>query len=128
MSDLEQQRRALRQEWPERSVSGGGQIPALTVEQRALAHTFYGHLIACGIERLTKSGVKFMSRGNMSASTGMMDALRHGAQLGLWKEVDGKSYYTHNHLTRPFMLAALALHDERVKLEQKRTADGQGNG
>ena len=113
MGDLEQERRAYKPDSGMLVARGGG--TNLTVEQRALAHTFYGHLIACGIERLTKTGVKFLSRGNLSASTGMMDALRHGAQLGLWKEVDGKSYYTHTHLTRPFMLTALALHDERVR-------------
>lgn len=107
------------------SGSRGGQVPALTVEQRALAVSFYGHLIAGGIERLLKLDIKFLSRGNLSASTGVMDALRDGAKLGLWKEVDGKSYYTHTSLTRPFMLTALAIHDERRKHGETRPKVGE---
>jgi len=123
VNDLESQRRAFNA-WGKNDLVTRVSCDNtnLTPAQRTLADSLYGHLIACGIERLSKLDIKFLSRGNLSASSGMMAALADGAKLGLWKEADGKSYYTHTNLTRPFMLTALALHDERRKSGEERAS------
>lgn len=115
MSDLEQQRRVLAPSPHERSLNGGGQIPALTPEQRTLADSLSGTFIASALERLAKDNARWFTRATLGASGDTMKAVHAGEQLGLWKKADGKNYYIFTRLTRPWMLTALALHDERVR-------------
>lgn len=107
------------------SGTRGGQIPTLTPAQRSLASTHYGHMLAGALERVMQRGDKWFTRASLSASAGTMDAVYAGETLGLWKKPDGKSYYTFTNLTRPWMLTALALHDERVRDEQARAKLGE---
>lgn len=121
MSDLEAQRRALQPDSGMLVARGGG--TNLTVEQRALANTFHGHLLAFALDRPRIQSAQYFTAASVGASSGVMEAIRLGADLGLWKANADKPYWTFTHLTRPFMLTALALHDERVRAAPKPIPD-----
>jgi len=114
VSDLEQQRRALPQEWPERSVSGGGQIPNLTPEQRQLAEDKTAWSVADKIHAwaLSPEGGTWFTQWKLNLTPGEMSIVRRGSDLGLWKRHPDKPLWRHTPLTWPWLLAALALRDE----------------
>ena len=87
----------------------------LTDQQRALASSFHGYLLACGIERLANAGTRYFSLAKLQASTGVIEAISAGEQLGLWSRNATKQYWTHTALTWPFIRTAIALADERAK-------------
>jgi hypothetical protein len=125
MSNLEQQRRALRQEWPERSVSGGGQIPALTPEQRAAAH--HADALADTLLPILDGGKKWFTAYDVReqrAGTLLHDLERVGIITKHKSTNHDGYYYKPTNLTRPFLLTALALRDERIKAMQERADAG----
>ena len=112
MSDIEQQRRALRQEWPERSVSGGGQIPNLTPEQYALAQDKNAWLLADEIHHLDAS---WFTRHGLHLTPSQMNIVQRGCGLGIFKKSAAKEYWRKTPITRAWVLTALALRDEWIK-------------
>jgi hypothetical protein len=117
VTDLEQQRRALTPDPSERSVSGGGQIPNLTIEQRALCHGFHAYLLASAIERCTNRDGRWFSAGGLALSSDCMSIVHHGESLGLWRRNSAKPYWTHTAATWPWVRTAIALFDEQTRAE-----------
>ena len=117
MNDLEQQRRALKPDPHERSVSGGGQIHSLTPEQRALAHGFHAYLLASAIERCTNRDGRWFSAGGLAVSSQCMSIVHDGERLGLWRGAGHKPYWTHTAATWPWVRTAIALFDEQERAE-----------
>ncbi len=112
MTDIEHQRRAQQPDVP---LNGGGQIPNLTLEQRALAHGFHAYLLASAIERCTNRDGRWFSAGGLSVSSQCMDIVHAGERLGLWKGAGRKPYWTHTAATWPWVRTAIALFDEQAR-------------
>ena len=88
----------------------------LTPEQRALANTLHGELLASAIERETnRDGGRWFSAGRLAVGESSMAVVRDGERLGLWIRRDGKDYWRFNERTWPWVRTALALAEERSK-------------
>jgi hypothetical protein len=125
MSDLEQQRRALPQEWPERSVSGGGQIPNLTPAQREQAQ--FADLFAEEVLKLLSKGKNWFTAYEVREKPegSLLLNLEKVGVITKHKSTqhDGH-YYKLCPIARVFALTALALRDERRRTMQERTGGG----
>ena len=88
----------------------------LTPEQRALADTLHGELLASAIERETnRDGGRWFSAGRLAIGEATMQIVRKGEALGLWARRENKDYWRFNERTWPWVRTALALADERSK-------------
>ena len=94
-----------------------GGVPNLTLEQRALADTFAGTILASKIMAMLAShGQQWLSRFDAGAASGtgkLLDELAACGVLSVEKAKHGGVYWKHTPLTRPWCLTALALLREK---------------
>ncbi len=110
MSDLESQRRALQPDSGMLVARGGG--TNLTPEQRSLAEDKASWLLA---EKIYKAGAKWFTRHSLRLTPSQVNIVQRGCELGIFRRNEFKEYWHHTHLTRPWLLTALALRDEWSK-------------
>ena len=82
----------------------------LTAEERALAASFYGNLLASALQR---RGEGWFTPGSLGASAGVTAAIRSGEALGLWRQKEGTGYLIYTEKTSVFIRAALAIEQEK---------------
>ena len=124
MSDLEQQRRALKPDPDQRSMSGGGQIPSLTRQQWEKAN--YSDEFAADVLPLIDSGKNWFTAYDIKQKPVWLEGLTSIGIITIHKSTkhDGHYYKPVPGLTRAFCLTALALRDERRRTMAERTPRG----
>ena len=83
---------------------------SLTAEERALAASFYGNLLASALHR---RGEGWFTPGSLGASAGVTAAIRSGEALGLWRQKEGAGYLIFTEKTSVFIRTALAIEREK---------------
>lgn len=78
----------------------------LTAEERALAASFYGNLLASALHR---RGDEWLTSASLGASFGVAQAIKSGAELGLWWKKEGTEYWITSQKGSVFIRTALAI-------------------
>ena len=82
----------------------------LTAEERALAASFYGNLLASALHR---RGDEWFTAASLGASIGVAQAIKSGAGLGLWRKKEGTEYWIASQKGSVFVRTALAIEQEK---------------